>query len=87
MARAQKRARIAVCTYDGPLEVRGRVRSFGPLTRGAEVDLDAIVDHDGAGVPVTLGEALGPHVEHFEIIGAPRAAEAAPARGHEEGEV
>lgn len=84
MARPPKHTpRTAVYASDAPLAVVGRVRSFGPMVRGAEVDLDAVVDHDGDGRPVTLAEALGPHVHNFST-GAPRAAVAAPERGDDE---
>lgn len=82
MAKTHKGPRIAVYASDAPLSVIGRVRSFGPMARGAEVDLDAVVDHDGAGRPVTLAEALGPHVDNFTIAGAVPAA--APVRAHED---
>jgi hypothetical protein len=43
--------------------------SIGP---GSVVDLDRVIG-ETAGVPLTLGDALGPHIQHFEI--APRAAQ------------
>lgn len=84
MARKHTGPRMAVYASDAPLAVVGRVRSFGPMVRGAEVDLDAVVDHDGARNPVTLADALGPHLANFTITGATSAAGAAPVRGDDE---
>jgi hypothetical protein len=53
--------RIAVCRFPGVIHVVGRQ----PMTAGAEVNLDDVVgQRDGA--PVTLAEALGPHLQHFD---------------------
>lgn len=77
---------MAVYASDAPLAVSGFVRSVGPLARGAEVDLDAVVDHDGHGQPVTLEHALGPHLAKFTITGATSATAPAPVRGDEDDE-
>lgn len=80
--------RMARCTFgatdqaanQGPaahavIEVSGSMRSYR-LTAGAQVDLDEVIGHDGDGVPLSLGEALGPHLVHFvdATTGAPLSA-------------
>lgn len=57
--------RIAFCRFPGVIHVVGRQ----PMTAGAQVNLDDIVGHRGD-VPETLADALGPHLQHFEPVGA-----------------
>jgi hypothetical protein len=60
----------AICRHPGPFQVIGT----GPravsvfVTAGAHVDLSQIVG-DGPDGPLTLEDALGPHVKFFEPVG------------------
>ena len=60
--------RLAVCRFPGVIHVVGRK----PMTAGAEVNLDEVTGHRD-GVAETLADALGPHLQHFELVRAANA--------------
>lgn len=62
--------RRAICTSDIQLHVLGSKGSVN-IGRGTEVDLDQVIGETGDGAaatPTTLGDALGPHVAHFDVV-------------------
>ncbi len=56
--------RMATCVADIQLSVLGSKESV-QIAKGSEVDFDRVIG-ESAGVPVTLEQALGPHVQHFD---------------------
>lgn len=77
--------RIAICRYPAVITIVGSRRSYA-MTAGAQVDLDEVVG-DCDGVPLTLAEALGPHLSHFDIVAAdPSAQTVSQAPGADDSE-
>lgn len=64
----QAAPRIAICRCPAVVSVVGSRRSYS-MTAGAQVDLDDVVG-ECDGVPLTLADALGPHLAQFDIVGA-----------------
>lgn len=61
--------RIARCTGDIQLQLLGSRESVS-IGRDSQIDLDQVIG-ESDGRPVTIEEALGPHIVHFDIQAPP----------------